>query len=173
MLILVSGGAASGKSEFAEELVTRSVSSPRFYIATMKLWDAECEARAEKHRRMRAGKGFTTVERSEDLAGLELPAGCAVLLEDLSNLCANEFFGPLGREGAEERIFAGLARLAERGAPAVAVTNELFSDGIAYDPDTAAYLACLAALNCRAASLAEEVYEVVCGIPVCWKGETR
>ena len=70
------------------------------------------------------------------------------------------------------RICAGLERLAALAAPAVVVTNELFSDGIAYDPDTAAYLRCLAAVNRRAAALAGEVYEVVCGIPVRWKGGT-
>lgn len=170
MLILVSGGAASGKSEFAESLAVSSPGLPRIYLATMKLWDAECEARAQKHRAMRAGKGFTTVERPEDLEGLELPEGCTVLLEDLSNLCANEFFGPAGRAGAEERVAAGLERLAAFADRAVVVTNELFSDGEEYDPDTAAYLDCLAALNLRAAALAGEVYEVVCGIPVCWKG---
>lgn len=170
---MVSGGAASGKSEFAEGLVTACPAAPRLYLATMRLWDAECEARAARHRRQRAGKGFATLERPEDLASLPLPAGCAVLLEDLSNLCANEFFGPGGRAGAEDRICAGLAALAEKSALAVAVTNELFSDGIAYDPDTAAYLACLAGINRRAAALAGAVYEVVCGIPICWKGEKR
>ena len=170
MLILVSGGAGSGKSEFAEGLITASGLEKRVYLATMKVWDDESVRRVEKHRAMRAGKGFTTVERPEDLAGLELPAGCTVLLEDLSNLCANEFFGPAGPAGAEERVAAGLERLAAQAGRAVVVTNELFSDGEDYDPDTAAYLDCLAALNRRAAALAGEVYEVVCGIPVRWKG---
>ena len=38
-------------------------------------------------------------------------------------------------------------------------------------PETAAYLACLAQLNRVIAAQADRVYEVVCGIPVCWKGE--
>lgn len=170
MLVLVSGGAASGKSEFAESLMTARP-GPRLYVATMRLWDKECEARAEKHRRMRAGKGFATLERPEDLAGADLPRGHAVLLEDLSNLCANEFFGPPGRAGAEERVARGLEQLARREELSVVVTNELFSDGVHYDGDTGAYLETLARLNRRAAALAAQVYEVVCGIPVCWKGE--
>ena len=52
MLTLVIGGAASGKSEYAESLVLRST-LPRYYLATMQVWDAECAARVEKHRRMR------------------------------------------------------------------------------------------------------------------------
>ena len=62
MLILVSGGSASGKSEFAEGLVTASGLETRAYLATMQVWDAESERRVERHRRMRAGKGFVTVE---------------------------------------------------------------------------------------------------------------
>ena len=54
MLTLVLGGAASGKSGYAESLVLKTA-LPRYYIATMQVWDAECAARVEKHRRMRAG----------------------------------------------------------------------------------------------------------------------
>ena len=49
--------------------------------------------------------------------------------------------------------------------------GELFSDGIQYDKETADYLSCLARLNRAAAEMADRVYEVVCGIPVRWKGE--
>ena len=41
MLTLVLGGAASGKSEYAESLVLRTT-GPRWYLATMQIWDAEC-----------------------------------------------------------------------------------------------------------------------------------
>ena len=53
MLTLVLGGAASGKSEYAESLVLKTA-LPRYYLATMQVWDAECAARVEKHRQMRA-----------------------------------------------------------------------------------------------------------------------
>ena len=53
MLTLVIGGAASGKSEYAESLVLKTA-LPRYYLATMQVWDAECAARVEKHRKMRA-----------------------------------------------------------------------------------------------------------------------
>ena len=59
MLTLVLGGAASGKSGYAESLVLKTA-LPRYYIATMQVWDAECAARVEKHRKMRAAKQFET-----------------------------------------------------------------------------------------------------------------
>ena len=163
MLILVSGGSASGKSEFAEGLVTASGLETRAYLATMQVWDAESERRVERHRRMR-------VECPVNLAGAVLPAGCAALLEDLSNLTANEFFGPQGREEAFGRVLSGVERAAEQATLLVVVTNELFSDGMDYDPETLAYLDVLARLNRAVARRADRVYEVVCGIPIAWKG---
>ena len=52
MLTLVIGGAASGKSAYAEWLCLQSP-LPRTYLATMQIWDAECAARVAKHRAMR------------------------------------------------------------------------------------------------------------------------
>ena len=170
MLVLVSGGSASGKSKYAEDLVTAAPEGPRLYVATMEVWDAESRRRVERHRAMRAGKGFRTEERPVRLDHMPVPAGAVVLLEDLSNLTANEWFGPEGRERAEERVLAGIRRLKAESACTVVVTNELFSDGVAYDRETADYLDCLARLNRAVAARADQVYEVVCGIPVCWKG---
>lgn len=61
MIALVTGGASSGKSAFAEQLAL-SLPGPHVYAATMRHGDAETEARIERHRAMRAGKGFVTVE---------------------------------------------------------------------------------------------------------------
>lgn len=170
-MILVSGGSASGKSKYAEDLVVRSPAGPRIYVATMRVWDGESQARVERHRAMRAGKGFRTEERPVRLADMPVPAESVVLLEDLSNLTANEWFGGEDRSGAFDRVLSGVRKLKGEAACTVVVTNELFSDGIAYDPETADYLDCLARLNRAIAAEAHQVWEVVCGIPVCWKGE--
>ena len=172
MLILVSGGSGSGKSAFAEELIVSSGLETKIYVATMQVWDAEGQARVDRHRAMRAGKGFATLECPVNLAEADVPWGCALLLEDLTNLAANEWFGG-DRSGAEERVLSGLSKLKDHTALTVVVANELFSDGIEYDKETADYLACLARLNQAAAQMADRVYEVVCGIPVRWKGEAE
>ena len=169
MLILVSGGSGSGKSQFAEDLSVRGP-APRVYIATMQIWDTESEKRVARHRAMRSGKGFATLERPTDLAGAEVPSNATVLLEDLSNLTANEWFSPQGAQGAAARVLAGVDRLNAAAGRLIIVTNELFSDGMDYGEETAAYLAGLAGLNRAIARRADAVYEVVCGIPVCHKG---
>lgn len=168
MLIYVSGGSGSGKSAFAESLVVHSGLDRRAYIATMEPWGREARERIARHRALRAGKGFATWECPRNLAALELPEGCAALLEDLTNLFANEWFG-VGRTGAAERVLDGLSRLADTAACAVVVGNDLFSDGMDYDAETLEYLRALAAVNSAVAARADQVWEVVCGIPVCHK----
>ena len=71
MMTLVTGGSGSGKSEYAERLAVAG-GTPRIYVATMIPWDDEGWRRIEKHRAMRAGKGFETVEC---YTGLERLAG--------------------------------------------------------------------------------------------------
>ena len=170
MLTLVVGGAASGKSQYAEDLVLGSP-LPRFYLATMEVWDAECAARVEKHRQMRAQKQFVTVECPVHLDSVQLPARGTVLLEDLGNLAANELYDPRGAgDNAVAAILAGVDRLAEQCIELVIVTNEVFSGGADYADDTHRYLLALAQLNNAIAARADRVVRVVCGIPVYYKG---
>lgn len=170
MLTLVVGGAASGKSQYAEDLVL-GTPLPRYYLATMEVWDAECAARVEKHRQMRAKKQFATVECPLDLDSVQLPARGTVLLEDLGNLVANELYDPQGAgDAAVSAILGGVDRLAKQCTDLVIVTNEVFSGGADYADDTHRYLLALAQLNNAIAARADRVVQVVCGIPVYYKG---
>ncbi len=168
MLVLVSGGAASGKSEYAESLALSN--APCTYLATMEVWDEEDRRRVERHRHLRQGKGFATLECPRNLSSLVLPEGGCLLLECLSNLCANECFGPEGMKQAAQRILQGIAHLQAHTDCLIVVTNELFSDGIPYEKETMDYLQILSYLNRTLAERADAMVEVVCGIPVVWKG---
>ena len=170
MFTLVTGASASGKSQYAEDILTASGVSPRFYIATMRVFDAEGEARVARHRAMRAQKGFETIEAPVALAEVSVPGGSAVLLECLSNLAANECFGGAGFEGAKSAILAGVEGLAARTSELVVVTNEVFASGEAYGDDTGRYIDLLGEVNCAVAARADRLIEVNCGIPVLWKG---
>lgn len=172
MLVLVSGGSASGKSEYAEQLILQGPPGPRVYVATMLVRDDEGKRRVARHHALRAGKGFSTAEQPLNLHTLCPSPNASVLVEDLSNLTANEWFETPSSSGAFTRVMDGIAHLQASAALTVVVTNELFSDGVEYDGETAAYLRCLAALNRAIAARADVVYEVVCGLPVCWKGGT-
>ena len=174
MFVLVTGGSGSGKSEYAESRVLQFGDSRRYYIATMRCFDEESRKRVERHRRMRSGKGFETVEcylKLKNLSLAETPGKkTSILLECMSNLTANELFDPNG-SGIEalEEIKTGIDRLQRKCDNLVVVTNELFSDGITYDDGTTHYLSMLGQLNQYMASVADEVVEIVYGLPVFWK----
>ena len=169
MLTLVLGGAASGKSEYAEALVLRSA-LPRYYLATMQVWDAECAARVEKHRKMRAAKQFETIECPLHLETVHLPRKGTALLEDLGNLTANELYDPAGAGDAAAHILQGLDALAAQCENLIVVSNEVFSGGANYAGDTDCYVLALARVNNALAARADAVVRVVCGIPVYYKG---
>ena len=103
MLTLVIGGAASGKSAYAESLVLKT-GLPRYYLATMQVWDAECAARVEKHRRMRAAKQFETVECPRSTSTIWLcPAGGPSSWKTSATLWPMSFTTPAGRESTPQR----------------------------------------------------------------------
>ncbi len=169
MIVLVTGGSGSGKSAYAERLteaLSQDSADRRVYIATMRVWDGESERRVARHRAQRAALCFETIECPVDIAQVVLPENAVVLLEDIPNLVANEIFEP---DGDANRILPGLAMLAERCRHLVIVTNDIFSDGGAYEPTTRAYMRLLAQVNQSLASLADCGIEVVYTIPVPFK----
>lgn len=178
MLITVTGGSGSGKSAYAEKRILDLGERERFYIATMIPWDKECRERIRRHRKMRQEKGFTTIEQYKDLEQLKLPekkAGNkrAVLLECMSNLTANQMYGGGEKQDWEQKILFGVASLYNQTDDLIIVTNEVFSDGLKYHKDTEAYIKTLGQINCRLASISQEVTEVVYGIPIYLKGGGR
>lgn len=166
MIVLVTGGSGCGKSTWAEKLIASLPDEKRVYIATMQVYDEESVQRVARHRAQRADKGFTTIECEKNLALADVEEGSTVLLEDLVNLMANEMFDG----GQVERIVPALQLLANQCRHLVMVTNDVFSEGIAYGETTQEYLRQLAGINAAAAQMADCVVEVVYSIPVVLKG---
>ena len=178
MMVLITGGSGSGKSAYAEELISRiSGGRRKYYLATMQVFDGETRARIERHRRQRSGKGFLTIERPVAVSGvLREIRGGAVLLECKSNLAANEMFSadpPRSAGETAESILGDVAELAGELEVFVIVTNHVFDDGILYDASTMEYCKALGSINERLAEMADRVVEVVAGIPLVLKGEER
>ena len=120
MFILVTGGSGSGKSEFAENIAMK-LGGKMLYVATMKPYDDECLKRIERHRKMRDGKGFRTVECYTDLSEITESAD-TILLECMSNLTANVMFSD-NNDNAFEKIIGGILNLKSENI--VVVTNEI------------------------------------------------
>ena len=167
MLALILGGAASGKSEYAESLVIGQP-GPHIYLATMEPWGREGRDRVKKHRLARKDRGFQTVERYIDLSHAVLPPRASVLLEDLGNLVANEMFRPDG--GGVDAVLSGLIHLEKNCENVTVVSNDIFSGGQSYGEGTLRYLEALAMIHRRLAANADLVVESVCGLADVWKG---
>lgn len=189
MITLVLGGSGSGKSAYAEHLLDGKTN--KYYIATMQVYDAEGEKKVARHRKLRAGKGFVTIEQPRDLEKISLAYVfqktkgkigerdfrqgrseenriCA-LLECMSNLVANEMFS--GEEMVPEdevvrHVLQGVRTLAAKVDELVIVSNNVFEDGIAYEEATQTYIRALGRINTGVAAIADTVTEVVVGIPV-------
>lgn len=95
MLILVTGGSGSGKSAFAEQkAVSLAAGGELVYLATMQVYGEEGKKKVERHRQLRRGKGFETIERPVRVDRAEPGEDATVLLECMSNLMANEMVFP-------------------------------------------------------------------------------
>ena len=66
MITLVIGGSGSGKSAYAESLL-EDYAGTKYYLATMQVFDEEGRQKVQRHRKLREGKGFCTIEQPYDL----------------------------------------------------------------------------------------------------------
>jgi adenosylcobinamide kinase / adenosylcobinamide-phosphate guanylyltransferase len=194
--ILVTGGARSGKSTFAERLAAQlaePLGGRVTYLATSETNDAEIAARVAAHRAARPA-AWTTVECPlEAPVAVRQHAAAPVLLLDcvtfwVTNLLfrggalggstpPDEGFNyvkdllPAGEErAASARVSAGvadlLAALAETGATMVAVSNEVGLGVVPEYPLARLYRDQLGWANQRLAAAADRVYFLVAGFPL-------
>lgn len=171
MLELVTGGSGSGKSAYAESRIceyNRQDPKPLFYIATMYPYGEETEKKIERHRILRKGKGFETLEWymgfEQHLKNKPL-VGANVLLECMSNLVANEMYMESGAGlHAEQTIMKGIRELNQQCSNLVIVTNEVFSESVPDSPEMKEYKRILSRINCEIAAMADQVTEVIYGI---------
>lgn len=121
-LTLVLGGAASGKSAWAERLAEKA-HSQRIYLATAEARDTEMRARVAQHR-ARRGSGWRTVEAGRDLAGaLNAVAHGGVVLVDCATMWLS---GLLETAKPLAPALADLRRAIQTcAAPVIMVSNEL------------------------------------------------
>ncbi len=189
-MILVTGGCRSGKSAFAEALVTRDKTGPWLYIATALITDPEMEARVKKHQQRR-GDGWKTWEGFRDLenvlAGREISGFKGILLDSVTTMTTNLLFDFIGDvdwdhfqfeqvdySRAQDFIMDNFKALCQAGKdlPLVMVTDEI---GLGVVPETCLgrnFRDILGTVNQYLASVCTSVYMVISGIPVQIKGET-
>lgn len=177
--VLVTGGARSGKSAFAERRAAGGP-SPVVYVATARVWDDELAQRVARHRADRP-PDWQTVEaptRLGEALGRDAAGAGTVLLDDLGNLVANLLFevtsggepGPETDEHLDAAVRAELDALeaARRlgGWGLVVVTNEVGLGIVPATPVGRVFRDALGRANQRLATLADAVFLLVAGQPL-------
>ncbi|SHO67040.1 adenosylcobinamide kinase /adenosylcobinamide-phosphate guanylyltransferase [Pseudoxanthobacter soli DSM 19599] len=163
-LVLVLGGARSGKSAFAERLA-RASGLARTYVATAEAFDAEMEARIARHRADR-GADWRTVEAPLELAETvrrETGTGTVVLADCLTLWLSNVMLAGHTVEAAIDEVVAAMV---SASGPLIAVSNEV---GLSLVPETPlgrAFRDAQGRLNRLVAEVASDVVFVAAGRPL-------
>lgn len=181
MAVLVTGGARSGKSSFAEQYAMR-VGSRGIYIATCQPFDEEMKDRIQRHQQMRDDSGFQwyTIEEPYEVAELLMRLAAehgddgdsapVVLLDCLTLWVTNWLLRVENEEQGEAQLASEMKKLVtaikQYPSPLVVVTNEV-GDGIvpAY-PLGRLFRDEAGRLNQQVAACCERVFLVTAGIPV-------
>lgn len=170
-LILVLGGARSGKSTFAEELV-KIKGGRTVYLATSQALDDEMKQRIRLHRERRPEE-WRTIEETHWVADKLIDLEADVVLLDcltllISNLLLDEEFA-VG-EDKTKAILAEITKLAQVArasqADVIVVSNEVGQGLVPEYPLGRLYRDVAGWANQIIASHADEVYMVIAGIPV-------
>jgi len=173
-IILITGGARSGKSTFAEQYAA-SLAEKVVYIATAQIYDEEMEHRVEAHRSRRPASWLTIEAPYAAHQAIKAAYGKApvVLFDCLTLYTTNLLLSPQAPPEPSERFGFITAAIRELVAAAldsdltvIFVTNEV---GYGIVPDNALareYRDVAGWVNQYVAAHADEVYLVVCGIPV-------
>lgn len=173
-IILVTGGARSGKSSFAESLFNGS--KEVVYIATAKIYDEEMKQRVELHKKSRPSQ-WVTHEGSYDIQKAVADKS-NYILDCITVLASNIMFDitkgyekiPFEKQEEVEtkvvrEVEALISKVKAINGILVMVTNEV---GYSIVPDnhvSRVYRDIIGRVNQRIAKLSSEVYLVTCGIP--------
>lgn len=170
--VLVVGVPNSGKSARAEEIARAlAENGAKLYIATMVPYGDEGAKRVKRHRKLREGKGFETIEKptalQELVPTLVARPNASCLLECVANLVANEMYDTKNAGLTHDELVARVVEQVDavRGSCAALtiVTNEFELDAPGYDDSTREYAKLMRDVNAELAKLADRVERVVNG----------
>ena len=171
---LITGGARSGKSRFAEQLALAHAGPVR-YVATAerRAGDGAFAERIARHQQRRPVHWQLT-EADQALASvLATAAAGELLLVDCMGMWLMRFFaadGGFDQAGWQQQRDALLAALAATPASVLLVTNEIGWGVVPLGAETRVFVDELGWLNQALAAVCQQVTLVACGQPLCLKG---
>ena len=163
-IILITGGARSGKSSYAEKLAL-SFSSHPVYMATAHVWDEEFRQRVIRHQESR-GPEWTNIEEEISLGKHDVN-GKVVLVDCVTLWGTNFFFESQGNvKQALEAVKQEFDRFTKQEATFIFVTNEIGMGGTSENELQRKFTDMQGWMNQYVAARADEVILMVCGIPM-------
>ena len=192
MIVLVVGGAKSGKSMFAQNLsksLNESLKNPisgqldgeierevgkLYYVATMNPYDLEDLKRIENHLREREGYGFNTIEETLNMSKVSslIKEEDTVLIDSITSLVTNYMFrGKEFYKDVSDDILSGILEIINNSKNVVIVSDYLFSDSIQYDCYTENFRKEIGVVNRKLAKIADTVVECSYGNIIFHKGK--
>lgn len=167
-LTFVLGGAASGKSQAAETIITNSKLTP-IYLATARIWDDEIQNKVSAHR-ARRGPEWHTIDAPIDLTGPlgQAQKGQVILLDCATMWLTNVMLDDMDIETAQNTLLNALARCA---APIVVVSNEVGQGIVPENALARQFREAQGRLNIALAAQADCVVHVVAGLTQTLKGD--
>ena len=166
-LVVLVGGARSGKSALAVDLARRQASATTVVLATAEPRDGEMRARTERHRRERPAEWAVVEEPLSLEAALGGIDGEACVIVD----CLTVWVANLLEAGHDDAAIEGEAERAAalaagRTGTTIAVSNEVGSGIVPADAGTRRYRDALGRVNARWAGRADQALLVVAGLGV-------
>ena len=163
-IILITGGARSGKSSYAEKLAL-SLSPNPVYMATARVWDEEFRQRVIRHQEDR-GPEWTNLEEEKELSRHDV-SGRVVLIDCVTLWCTNFFFDLQGHvDSSLKAVKEEFNRFTAQDATFIFVTNEIGLGGTSENELQRKFTDLQGWMNQYIAAQADEVIMMVCGIPL-------
>ncbi len=163
-IILITGGARSGKSSYAEKMALSLTANP-VYLATARVWDEEFRERVKRHQERR-GPEWTNIEEEKELSRHDL-TGRIVLIDCITMWCNNFFFDLNDDVDATLRAMKEeFLKFTNQDATFIFVTNEIGMGGTSTNDIQRRFTDLQGWMNQFVASQADEVILMISGIPV-------
>ena len=162
-VILITGGARSGKSRYAEQLAL-SLSDNPVYVATAHVWDDEFRERVQRHQQRR-GPEWTTIEEERQLSRHDLTGRVAVV-DCITLWCTNVFYDLQQVDAALDELKREFDKFTAHDATFIFVTNEIGMGGVSSNALQRQFTDLQGWMNQYVADKADEVVLMVSGIGV-------
>ncbi len=167
-LIFITGGVRSGKSSFAGSIAKEEKKNVLF-IATAFPSDEEMKERIENHRKERPSN-WKTFEVTDSLQKALEIKGCEIAILDCLTLYVSRRMDEIVDVKLVDEIEEFIKELKEKFQLSILISNEVGSGVVPHTYSGRKFADILGSVNQRASLLADEVFLMVAGIPVCLKG---